>query len=122
MGNITHVVHLHDFHQVVSAVGESAVAKESARHDTRGQNVDPITHQAPHSHSTSASYVVLWEGVKHALGEQVPVHTVVENSSAMVVVFGTGALPVGGVKVICWGLEFPTCPTLPLGRGNHDPD
>ncbi len=93
MGNITHVVHLHDFHQVVSAV-----AKESAGHDTRGQNVDPITHQAPHSHSTSASYVVLWEGVKHALGEQVPIHTVVENSSAMVVVFGTGALPVGGLR------------------------
>jgi hypothetical protein len=98
VGNITHVAHLHDFHQVVSAVGESAAAKESAGHDTGGQNVDPITHQAPHSHSASASYVVLWEGVKHALREQVPVHTVVENSSAMVVVFGTGALPVGGLR------------------------
>jgi hypothetical protein len=72
--------------------------------------VDPRTHQAHHHHSASASYAVLWEGVKHASGEQVSVHTVVEDWSAMVAVFGTGALPVGELRAFA-----------PLGRGNHDP-
>jgi hypothetical protein len=97
-------------HQVVRPAGESDVVKESAGHDTGGHIVDlvdPRTHQAPHHHSASASYVVLWEGVKHASGEQVSVHTVVEDWSAMVVVFGTGALPVGELRAFAGVWNFP---------------
>ncbi len=95
---------------MVRPADESAVVKESAGHDTGGHIVDlvdPRTHQAHHHHSASASYAVLWEGVKHASGEQVSVHTVVEDWSAMVVVFGTGALPVGELRAFAGVWNFP---------------
>jgi hypothetical protein len=64
--------------------------------------------------------VVLWEGVKHALGEQVPVHTV-ENSSAMVVVFGTGALPVGGLRPFVGVWNSPQAQHSHLGEATTIP-